>query len=138
MMRRTFLFAVLLMGLAPRLSSSQSCSAWESKKSIDGSTMTFRLEPYPWKVTADLDANVVIENIATNSVCKTKLESVIKVYFGDGKLIYFRSADISSDELVTLDGASCKEARKARQLHPKSEAKTTRLLRSMGICRRKE
>jgi hypothetical protein len=133
-MPRTFLFAVLLVGLAPRLSTCESCSAWESKKSIDGSTMTFRLEPFPWKVTADLDADVAIENTATKSVCRTKLESVIKVYFGGGKLLYFRSAEISSDELFTLDGFSCKEARKVRQLYPRSEAKTTRLLRSVGIC----
>jgi len=137
MMPRTFLFAVLLVGFAPRLSPCQSCSAWESNKSIDGTTTTFRLEPYPWKVTTDLDANVAIENTATKSICKTKLESVIKVYFGDGKLIYFRSAEISSDELFTLDGSSCKEARKVKQLYPKSEAKTTRLLRSIGICSRK-
>jgi hypothetical protein len=137
MMPRTFVFAVLLMALVPRLSLGQSCSAWESKKSIDGSTMTFHQEPFPWKVTADLDANVTIENTATKSICKTKLESVIKVYFGDGKLIYFRSAEISSDELFTLDGFSCKEARKVKQLQLKSEARTTRLLRSIGICTHK-
>jgi hypothetical protein len=125
------------MALAPRPSLCQSCSAWESKKSIEGSTMTFRLEPFPWKVTADLDANVAIENTVTKSVCKTKLESVINVYFGDGKLIYFRSAEIASDELFTLDGSSCKEARKVKQLDPKSEAKTARLLRSLGICSHK-
>jgi hypothetical protein len=134
MMLRTFLFAVLLIGIAPRPAPCQSCSAWESKKSIDGGTTTFLLEPFPWKVTTDLDANVAIENTATKSICKTKLESVVKVYFGDSKLIYFRSADIASDELFTLDGVSCKEARKVKQLDPKSEAKTTHLLRSVGIC----
>jgi hypothetical protein len=134
MMPRAFLLAVLLIGIAPRLAPCQSCSAWESKKSIDGGTTSFRLEPFPWKVTADLDANVAIENTGTKSICKTKIESVIKVYFGDGKLIYFRSADIASDELFTLDGFSCKEVRKVKQLDPKSEAKTTHLLRSVGIC----
>lgn len=96
--------------------------------------MTFRLTPFPWKVTADLDANVAIENTATKSICRTKLESVIKVYFGDGRLIYFRSAEISRDELFTLDGLSCREARTVKQLDSKSEAKTIRVLRSMGIC----
>jgi len=137
MIPRTLLFAVLLIALAPRPSLGQSCTAWESEKSIDGSTMTFHREPFPWKVTADHEANVTIENTASKSMCKTKLESVIKVYFGDGKLIYLRNTEIASDELFTLDGFSCKEARKVRQLHPKSEARTTRLLRSIGICSRK-
>ena len=136
-MHRTILAVVLLMALCPKLSPCQSCSAWESKKSIDGGTMTFRLEPFPWKVTADLDANVAIENTTSKSVCKTKLESVTHVYFGKGKLVYFRSAEIARDELFTLDGFSCKEARKVKQLDSKSEAKTTRLLRSVGICTHK-
>lgn len=96
--------------------------------------MTFTLDPYPWKVTADLDANVTIENAAKKSACKTKLESVISVYLGGGDLIYFRSSEISNDELFTLDGLSCKEVRKGRHLLLKSEAKTTRVLRSLGIC----
>ena len=133
-MLRAFLLAILLIGVTPGPAPCQSCSAWESKKSIDGGTTSFRLEPFPWKVTTDLDANVAIENTSTKSICKTKLESVIKVYFGDGKLIYFRSADIASDELFTLDGVSCKEARKVKQLDSKSEARTTHLLRSFGIC----
>jgi type 1 fimbria pilin len=132
-MPRRFLLAVLVAALAPVSLSSQSCSAWESKKSIDGITMTFRLEPFPWKVTADLDGNVTIQNTAKKSTCTAKVESVISVYFGDGKSIYFRSTEISSDELFTLDGLSCKEARKPKQLDP-SEAKTIRLLRSLGIC----
>jgi hypothetical protein len=137
MMPRTLLFAVLLIGFIPRVSPCQACSAWKSTKSIDGNTMTFRVDPFPWKVTADLNANVLIENSIAKSVCRAKLESVIEVYFGESKLIYFRSAEISSDELFTLDGMSCKEARKVKQLDPKSEAKTTRLLRSIGICDRK-
>ena len=131
------LLAVLVTALAPVPLSCQDCSALESKKSIDGSTTTFRLEPFPWKVTADLDGNVTIQNTAKKSTCSTKLESVINVYFGDGKLIYFRSTEIASDELFTFDGFSCKEARKVKQLDPKSEARTTRLLRSLGICSHK-
>jgi hypothetical protein len=61
---------------------------------------------------ADLDGNVTIQNAEKKSVCKTKLDSVVSVYFGNGKLVYFRSADVASDELFTLDGLSCKEARK--------------------------
>ncbi len=136
-MLRPVLFAFLLMALGVPPSGCQSCSAWESRKSIDGNVMTFRLEPYPWKVVADLDANVTIENTVKKSTCKTKFESVVSVYFGNGKLIYFRSADISSDQLFTLDGFSCKEARTVKQLDGTSEAKTTRLLRSLGICGRK-
>lgn len=133
-MRRTILAVVLLTAACPRFSPCQSCAAWETKKSIEGSTITFLLEPFPWKVTADLDANVSIENTTLKSVCKTKLESVTHVYFGRGKLVYVRSAEIASDELFTFDGFSCKEARKVKQLDSKSEANTTRLLRSAGLC----
>jgi len=136
-MPRTFLLIVLLVGLIPSQSPCQSCSAWRSKKSVDGSITTFRLEPFPWKVTTDLDANVAIENAVTKSTCSTKLESVIGVYFGRGHLIYLRSAEVSSDELFTFDGLSCKEVRKVKQLPPKSEAETTRFLRSIGICNHK-
>lgn len=132
---RWFQPAVLAIALLPGPSACQSCSEWESKKSIDGSTMTFRLDPFPWIVTADLDGNVTIQNAEKKSVCKTKFDSVVSVYFGSGRLVYFRSADIASDELFTLDGLSCKEARKMKDLGQKSEAKTTCLLRSLGICK---
>jgi hypothetical protein len=137
-MRLRYLFLFLTIALGSGSSLCQSCSAWESQKSIDGSSMTFHLDPYPWKVTADLDANVTIENTAKKSSCKTKLESVISVYLGRGNRIYFRSSDISSDELFTLDGFSCKEVRSVKQLDGKAEAKTTRTLRLLGICNRQK
>jgi hypothetical protein len=136
-MSTRFLFLILTMAAGAGLSPCQSCTAWESRKSIDGIKMIFELDPHPWKVTADLDANVTIRNTAKKSSCKTQLESVSKVYFGSGDLIYFRSTEIASDELFTVNGLTCKEVRKVRQLDQKSEANTTRILRSLGICSRK-
>jgi hypothetical protein len=109
------------------------CSAFEATKSIQGITMTFRDDRFPWKVTADLDANVVIENAPKKTTCSTHIESVVSVYMGKGDLIYFRSAEIASNELFTLNGFSCKDAAKPKMLDA-SEAKTRRILRAKGIC----
>jgi len=136
-MRTTLLLSILLYTVFPTHSVCQSCSAWESRKSIEGNSTTFRLESYPWKITIDQDANVRIQNLQKNSSCRTQMESVVRVYLGSGNLIYFRSAEVSNDMLITLDGLSCREARKTRQFGVKSEAAVSRVLRTMGICGRK-
>jgi hypothetical protein len=115
-------------------SPERPCSAFEATKTLDGDTATFRDARFPWKVTAALDGKVVIENTRKKTTCSTNLESVVSVYIGSGDLIYFRSVEIASDELFTLNGFSCKDASKVKPLDAKSEAKTRKILRAGGIC----
>ena len=134
MIPRRYLTPFMIIALNAGTAQCKSCSAWESKKSIDGSSMTFRLDPYSWRVRADLNGDITIENSSTRSTCKTRLNDVLAVYLGRNNLIYLRVSDISTDELFTLDGRSCREAQKVRQLDLKSEASSLRILQSIGIC----
>jgi len=112
----------------------QPCSAFEATKTLNGNTATFRDDHFPWKITADLDGKIVIENKTKKTTCSTNIESVVSVYMGNSNLIYFRSVEIASDELFTLNGFSCKDAAKMKPLDAKSEAKSLRILRANGIC----
>ena len=131
-----FAAALILASGSVRLAiaSEPPCVAFEATKGIQSGLSTFRHDRFPWTVTADLDGNLVIENSRRHTSCKTVLDSVISVYVGDRNLINLRSLEIASDELFTLDGRNCREARKVKALDVESEMKSTAILRANGLC----
>ncbi len=110
------------------------CLAFEAPKTIQGDPSTLHHHRFLWTITADLDGNVVVENSRLHTRCKTVLGSVVSTYVGDGNLVYLRSQEIASDELFTLDGRNCREARKVKALDVQSERKSIAILRANGLC----
>jgi hypothetical protein len=135
-MKRLGLIALLLLASfgCGRSTNQGSCLVSEAKKEITGNIMTFHLTGSPWIVTADLDANVTIENTDRKTSCKMMMESVLSVYQGEGSPIYFRTSEIGSDELRTVDGFACRESKEPVKLDLESESNVTRTLESLGIC----
>jgi len=132
----SYAFSVMwLTALSGHCADSPSpCHAFEAQKTISESTSTYTDNRFPWKVTSDLDAHIKIENLPTHTTCSTTIESVIGVYMGEGNEIYFRSSEISNEELTVVDGTSCKETKPAISLDSHSETNATQTLRSMGLC----
>jgi hypothetical protein len=134
--RRIAVLTMCVLAAARLLADApgRPCSAFSAAKSIAGNTATFQDNRFPWKVTADLDGKITIENTRKKTRCSADVESVVSVYIGKGDLIYFRSTEIASDELFTLNGFSCKQAAKVKRLSAGSESKAQNTLRANGIC----
>jgi len=62
------------------------------------------------------------------------VESVVSVYMGGGDVIYFRSTEIASDQVIPIDGRSCKDAGKTTTLDPAKQDASKSVLRGIGIC----
>jgi hypothetical protein len=108
------------------------CTAYEAAKTIDGST--FRFERPPWKVTAEVEGKVVVENTVKKTTCSITIPSVVAVYTGTGRQVYVRSVDITADVLYALNGDDCSQAAKPKSLGGGSIAESRRILKASGMC----
>jgi hypothetical protein len=89
----------------------------------------------PWRVTIDLQtAEIEVARRAGSGRCKTSLDDVSGVYMGQSGRIVFRTAEVASEQLFTIDAATCRDIGKPVNVDEARSNAFHATLRTFNIC----
>jgi hypothetical protein len=127
--------ATFLLLASASVATAEPCDFFEIPARDGGHEMQVFSDPRtPWRVTVDLPTATV--EVAGPGRCKTALEDISSVYMGPGGRIVFRTAQVASEQLFTIDAATCRDVGAPVDVDTANAAAFRKVLRARHICPR--